>query len=192
MAQVDQIGANYRGLVAAVEPHERDHAGTTRASGEGERAELAKEGLTMALYVSVCLLAATAVVAESADRTDVEAVGLVWGTTLGLSLAHLFAFRLSARLIGAGSVHEHDARIAFAQLAGAVAVAVVCTAPVLLLSSTAQLDVVRLLLAALIALVAWFTARSAGRSRVASLVYALIMLAVASTIAVLKNVLSGH
>ena len=146
----------------------------------------------MALYVSVCLLAATAVIAESADRGHVEVLGLVWGTTVGLALAHLFAFRISARLVGSGTIDEHDARIAVAQLVGAIAVAVLCTAPVLVMSSTSELDAVRLMLAALIGLVAFLTARSGDKSRTTSLVYAVIVLAVALTIAVLKNALAGH
>ena len=146
----------------------------------------------MALYVSVCLLAATAVIAESADRGHVEVLGLVWGTTVGLALAHLFAFRVSARLIGSGTVDEHDLRISGAQLVGAFAVAVLCTVPVLILSPTSELDVVRLVLAALIGLVAYLTARSGARSRTTSLVYAAFVLAVALTIAVIKYVLAGH
>lgn len=157
-----------------------------------ESAELLKEGLTMALYVSVCLLAASAVVAESPERNHVEALGLVWGTTLGLALAHLFAFRVSARLISSGTVDEHDVRISVAQLLGAIAVAALCTGPVVLMPATSELDAVRLLLAGLVALVAFLTARRGGKSLTISLAYGMVVLVVALAVAVVKNLLSGH
>src|SRR3712207_7841341 len=39
------------------------------------------------------------------------------GVTLGLALAHWFAFRVSARLVGAGKIRRHDVASASAQLA---------------------------------------------------------------------------
>jgi len=49
----------------------------------------------MALYVAICLMASLVVIPESAvAHTNV--VGLIWGVTLGLALAHWFAFRVSA------------------------------------------------------------------------------------------------
>lgn len=154
--------------------------------------ELRKEALTMALYVSVCLLAALAALDESADQGQVEMMGLVWGTTVGLALAHLFAFRLSARLVGSGTVDRRDGEISIAQLVGAISVAVICTVPILPLSATAERDVVRLTLAGLIGLIAYFTARSGGVPRHRALLYAFFMLVAALAIAVTKNVLAHH
>lgn len=145
----------------------------------------------MALYVSVCLLAALAAVAES-DRSHAEVLGLVWGTTVGLALAHLFAFRVSARLVGSGSVERRDVQTSLAQLVGAMAVAVSCTVPVLVFPSSAELDAVRWLLAGFIAMVAYLTARSGGASRHRALIYGCWMLGIALAIAVIKNVLAGH
>ncbi len=153
--------------------------------------DLRKEAFTMALYVSVCLLAASAAIAES-DRSHVEVLGLVWGTTIGLALAHLFAFRVSARLVGSGSVQQRDLQTALAQLVGAMAVAAVCTVPVLVFPTSAELDVVRWLLAGFIALVAYLTARSGGTPRHRALIYGCWVLVVALVIVVIKNVLAGH
>jgi len=77
-------------------------------------------------------------------------------------------------------------------LVGAVGVAVLATIPVLLWPATAELDVVRELLALFIGFVGFQVARSSGAGRVRSLVYGASLLAVAVTVAVLKNVLSGH
>src|SRR5262245_34736965 len=82
-------------------------------------ADLRKEAYTMALYVSICLLAALTAphLAE-----DIGAYKIVWGTTLGLAIAHWFAFRVSAQLVAAGQLRSHDADLSAAQLTGAAAV----------------------------------------------------------------------
>ena len=146
----------------------------------------------MAMYVAVCLLAALTAVAEQASDGHVRALGIIWGTTVGLTLAHVFAFRVSARVVAQGRIRRSDADAIVAQLVGAVGVAVLATIPVLLWPSTGELDVVRELLALFIALVGFQVARSSGAGRVRSLVYGASLLAVAVTVAVLKNVLSGH
>lgn len=161
--------------------------------GSVERsAELRREAYTMALYVSVCLLAALTAVEERADAGHVDVLVLVWGTTVGLALAHWFAFRLSARLVAAGTMPRREAAIAGAQVAGALAVAALATVPVIVLPATAELDVVRLVLAGFVAAVAVAVARSGGASMARSLVYAVAVLVAAATIALLKNVLGGH
>jgi hypothetical protein len=67
----------------------------TQANDE-RRVEIGLESSTMVLYVSVVLLAALVALDTSADIiSDTELLGLIWGTTLGLALAHYFAFRVS-------------------------------------------------------------------------------------------------
>ena len=69
------------------------------------RLELGKEALTMALYVAICLMAAFIAIPDSAIE-DTNEMALIWGITLGLALAHWFAFRVSARMVGlARSAH---------------------------------------------------------------------------------------
>jgi hypothetical protein len=153
--------------------------------------EARKEAYTMALYVAVCLLAALTAMAEQADAGHVDVFKVIWGTTVGLALAHLFAFRVSARLVAAGTIRRQDAESAAAQLAGALVV-VLATVPVLVLPGPSELDVVRDLLAAFVAAVGYAVARNAGAGRGRAAAYAATILIVAVTIAVLKNVLSGH
>ena len=50
----------------------------------------------MALYVSIILLGAMVTVGSS--HTNRELLSLIWGTTIGLTLAHFFAFRIASRL----------------------------------------------------------------------------------------------
>jgi hypothetical protein len=58
---------------------------------------LRKEAWTMALYVAVCLIAALTAL-ESVTAVPGHILGLVWGTTVGLAVAHVFAFRIAGRL----------------------------------------------------------------------------------------------
>src|SRR5262245_24185185 len=154
--------------------------------------ELRKEAFTMALYVAICLLAALSVVAEHGEGAHAGTFKIVWGTTLGLALAHWFAFRVSSRLVASGSVRRQDAAAAAAQLAGAAAVALLATVAILLFPDSAELDAVRLVLAALIALVGYAVARGAGATTARSIAYGVSILLVATAVAVVKNVLAGH
>jgi hypothetical protein len=154
--------------------------------------ELFKEGLTMALYVAVCLLAALAALPDDPERREVSVFVVIWGTTVGLALAHWFAFSLSARLVAAGTVRRHDAAASVAQLVGAVAVAVLATVPVLFLGEGAELSVVRFVLAGFIAVVGFAVARSSGAATHRAATYAVVVLVVAGTIVTVKHVLSGH
>jgi hypothetical protein len=155
------------------------------------RSEVRKEALTMALYVAICLLASLIVIPESGvEHTHV--MGLIWGITLGLALAHWFAFRLSARMVGAGTVRSSDVELAGAQLLGAAGVAVWASVGVLLLPESAEVEGAEFLLAALISLIGFAVARGAGATLLRAVVYALFVLALAVAIAALKNLLAGH
>lgn len=146
----------------------------------------------MALYVAVCLLAALSAVAERADAGHADVLAIIWGTTVGLALAHWFAFRLSARLVAAGALGREEAELVGAQVVGALATALLATVPVLLLPATAELDVVRLVLAGFVAGVGFAVARGGGAGRGRALAYAGGVLVLTVTISVAKNVLSGH
>ncbi len=134
----------------------------------------------MAFYVSICLLAALAAVGETAQ---VDVFKIVWGTTVGLALVHWFAFRLSARLVGGGGFGREDAELAAAQLAGALAIAMIASVPVLLFPDSAELDVARMRLAALIAVAGFAVARASGAGMGKSAAYAVVILGTAVAIA---------
>ena len=59
-------------------------------------------------------------------------MGLVWGTTVGLAVAHVFAFRIAGRLVHDGELPKADRIISVVQMAAAAAVAVIVSVPVLL------------------------------------------------------------
>jgi hypothetical protein len=161
-----------------------------RSAHADEDVELRKEAFTMALYVAMCLLAAFAAVAESTAEDHVFEI--VWGTTVGLALAHWLAFGVSARLVAAGHVRRHDARAAVAQLLGAAAVALLATVPVIIFPASVELDVVEFVLAFFIAVVGYAVSRSSGATRIRSLVYGATLLIVAGFVVLVKIALTSH
>jgi hypothetical protein len=161
------------------------------SSGRHEQVvELRKEASTMALYVAICLLAAFAALPETDAHARV--IGIIWGVTVGLALAPWFAFRVSARMVGAGSLRPHDVESAGAQLAGAAGVALLASIPVVLFPASVELELVELLLAAFIAVVGFAVARGGGATRARAMVYALSVLVIAVAIALVKNGLASH
>ncbi len=50
----------------------------------------------MALYVAICLIAAL-IALENVTFVPGDILGLVWGTTVGLAVAHVFAFRMASQ-----------------------------------------------------------------------------------------------
>lgn len=144
----------------------------------------------MALYVALCLLAALAAVPESSAQEHVREI--IWGTTLGLALAHWFAFRVSAKLVAQGAVRRHDAETAVAQLLGALAVAVIASVPALLLPASVEIDVTEFVLAGFIGIVGYAVARSSGANRGRSVLYGGMLLVVAEIVVIVKIALTGH
>ena len=152
-------------------------------------AELRREAYTMGLYVAVCLLAAGA--AAPTDHPP-HVIGLIWGVTIGLALAHWFAFRVSTRFVAGGVVDRSDIEMAAAQLAGAAGVAVLATIPVLLFPTSLEFRAVGFLLAAFVGLIAYVAKRKGGASPTSALGYALVVLVAAATVVEVKNLLAGH
>ncbi|WGL52446.1 hypothetical protein P5P86_01145 [Nocardioides sp. BP30] len=163
---------------------------TAASEAQDETLDLRRETFTMALYVAICLLAAMLAVPE--DSEHAHALGIVWGISIGLVLAHLFAFRLATRLVNLGAFDAEDARLAAAQLAGGIAAAVLASVPVILLPADSEITWAELLLAALIAAAGYAVARRAAAHPLTAIAYGLVMLALAVGVALLKNHLAGH
>ncbi len=153
--------------------------------------QLRKEAYTMALYLAICLLGALIALTPH-EESEAQVIAIIWGVTIGLALAHWFAFRVSATLVSDGKVRRHDLNAASAQLAGAAAVAALASIPVVVSPKSAELEAAELTLAAFIGLVGYAVARSGNASRLRSVVYAVIVLTGAVVIAIIKNTLAGH
>jgi hypothetical protein len=135
-------------------------------SGSDKR-EWVREAMTMALYISLSLLAVlvalpTTHIAPSGTRAAVTVVA----TAVGLVLAHYVAFRLSSRLVDQGLITGESLELLGAQLSGALPVAIAAAIPPLVLGGTSGRLVSELLLVAFVAGVGYRAARqSAGPGR---------------------------
>ena len=159
--------------------------------------ELRHEAATMALYVAIVVEAEllTFWVGYGPDDPSpidgVELIALIWGTTIGLALAHLFAFRLAARAFVREGQNSHG-QVAAAQLLGAAAVAALCSIPGLFASDDNDLRFSLYVPEIIIGVAGYLTARTSGRSRSASLAIGLGAAAVGLSIAVAMTTLAGH
>jgi hypothetical protein len=150
----------------------------------------------MVLYVSVVEIAE---LAEShfAHGRVTGAVGeqllaIVWGTAVGLALAHWFAFGLAALAFRGERPTRRVTYIGLAQLGGAMFVAAVSSLPVLVLSDVRAEETTGDVSALVIGIVAYLIARSSGKPRVASLFYGVTGLALGVLVALVKSALAAQ
>jgi hypothetical protein len=163
-----------------------------------ERNEIFREAVVMVLYVSVVEIAELAALPEDhfTGKTTGPVGGallaILWGTAIGLAIAHWFAFRLAAPAFRGERLTSLDTKVGLAQVGGAVFVAVISSIPVVLFSEQTGRDVAADLPAVIIGFVGYLVARRAGRGRVASFFFGLVALALGLLVAEVKNLLSGH
>jgi hypothetical protein len=168
----------------AVEPHEVEDE-VEDASHARERL---REGVTMALYISLSLLAVLVAqptsLAPGASKSPALTIVL---TSVGLIVAHWLAFRLSTRLVHRGQLSAANVELIGAQLIGGLAVTVVAVIPVLLIGGFGGVLAAELLLLAFIAVVGYVAARSVPLSRPRALVYVAIVVAFALVVLWVKG-----
>ena len=153
----------------------------------------------MVLYVSVVEIAELASLPEDhfAHGLVTGAVGdqllaILWGTAVGLALAHWFAFGLAAPAFRGERPSHLDAQIGLAQLAGAILVATLSSLPVLLFSNVRAQEWTGDVPALLVGVVGYLVARQTRRSRLASLFYGIMGLALGILVALIKAMVAAH
>jgi len=158
---------------------------------EPHHLELIREAVTMALYISLSLLAVLlATQTPTADDGRVQVALTTLFTGLGLVAAHHIAFRMSSRLVNAGRLDDHSRHALGAQALGGIPVAVLAMLPVLVLGVEPGALVSELLLLGLVCVVGWRAVRQAvSRGRAAA--YLLTTVTIASGVIVLK-LITGH
>jgi hypothetical protein len=170
--------------IAAAREHELANHGHETAK------HLRREALTMGLYVSITLLAALSATAEeTTSKRDVLAI--VWGTTVGLALAHWLAFGLAVRLVHPTSDNADLDQQLFAQMTAAATVAFIATVPVLFLPEHLGRPGARFAAAGVIGVVTYGEARSFGAPRTKAVRLAAVALVLALLVAGIKYGL-GH
>jgi hypothetical protein len=149
-----------------------------------------RESITMGLYLTISLLAV--LTAQPPAEVSAPAVlAAVWGTTIGLALAHWLAFQLTARLFAGRRLRSHDRMTMVGQAVAALVVAVLASVP-LLLNASSGLATSRTLLAGLVGLFAFGAARRHGGSFGHATVYALAVVTIALSVSIGKYLLTGH
>jgi len=169
-----------------------DGAAPARASLSWAQREQLREGVLMALYIGLSLLAVL-VVSPSPDAEDTarEVAGTVFLTALGLVLAHQVAFRLSTRLVNRGELNTEARSALRAQWVAGLAVSVAAAIPVLLLGGDDGLLLSELIMLGLVATVAYAVGRAAGRGRLRSLLYVASLTLVVGVVLAVK-IAVGH
>lgn len=148
-----------------------------------------REAFTMALYTSITLLGALTV--TGGHDSDVDVLAIVWGTTVGLALAHWFAFGLAVRLVDPTSEKAEVERHLVVTLSAAAAVAVLASAPVIVLSEDLDRAAARFAAAACIGGASFAQSRSFGASTGRATRIAAIALVLGLAVASLKHAV-GH
>jgi hypothetical protein len=149
-----------------------------------------RESITMALYITISLLAVLTA-QPPGDVTASAVLTVVWGTTLGLTLAHWLAFQLTARLFAGAELPSHDRMAMVGQAVAAIGVACLVSVP-LMLDASSGLALSRSILAGLVGLFAFGAARRHGGSVGRAMIYALVVVAIALSVAIGKYLLTGH
>jgi hypothetical protein len=151
--------------------------------------DVVREAVTMALYISLSLLAVF-VALPAGVLKDAPSVALTVGlTAVGLVLAHQVAFRLSTQLVHRGVIDPQSRRLLSAQLIGGGAVTVLAILPTLIFGSGAIVWT-GVLLVGVVAVVGYLAARSVPRSRIRSLLYAGIVVAIVEGVLLVKGLAS--
>ena len=155
-----------------------------------EDIEVLREAVTMALYISLSLLAVLAAVPGEILRQRSAVAFTVGLTSLGLVLAHQVAFRLSTRLLHRGVLSPVARRLLGAQLIGGLAVTFVAVLPIVIVGSDA-LPWTFVLLLGFVAVVGYVAARSVPVSRLRAVLYVAGVVVVALSVLIIK-LLVGH
>lgn len=144
----------------------------------GHRQARFREGLTMALYIGLSLLAV--MVALPRDVTaafNPHPAVTLFLTSIALLVAHQLAFRLSARLTHRGEIASEHLDLLAAQLVGGLAVTAVAVIPVLIFEGRTGVIVAELALLGFISVVGYASARTVhGRGRALLYVLGVIVL----------------
>ena len=119
----------------------------------------------MALYVAIALLAALAAI--NPDRfTRRETLLLIWGTALGLAVAHYVAFRLASSIAKPRHLSREDVRTAGVQFLGAMSVPAMCTLTGLVFADDdSAVEVAELTLAGMLGVTGYLAGRGNGAKR---------------------------
>ncbi|MEZ0283811.1 MAG: hypothetical protein ACAH79_01070 [Thermoleophilia bacterium] len=167
----------------APDPHE---TATLDAFDEITRRELAREAVTMALYVSITLLAALIAIPSDDVPGTLHTAALIWGGAASLALAHWLAFDVSARLFRTVHLDRLHRLSGPVSLAAALLVALVATIPILVAPDDIASEVTICVLAFILAVAGYGVGRRSGAGLLRALAGAVLLLAIAGVVVAIK------
>jgi hypothetical protein len=147
---------------------------------------LRREADMMGLYLAIALIAALSAGKDRAPHTELDVLWIVWGTTVGLALAHWFAVILSARLVRDPAPHHTPLELLYSQMVMASCLAAVATLVVLVVPSDFDRVGARLTAAVSVAVIVLVESRAGGSSASRGIRDGLIALVIAVVIAMAK------
>ena len=144
----------------------------------------------MGLYLSIVLLAL--LVGFGGGGTSQDEVALLWGTSIGLSLAHFVAFRLTEVFArGDPKPNSEDGWIALGLVLAAVAITGLATVPYLFDLSTLDASTVSsVLLFGVIGGTGFGCVRQVGGSTSRAVAFAVMVVAIAAVVTAVKFTLT--
>lgn len=158
------------------------------ATDEGHRQARVREGLTMALYIGLSLLAVMVALPRNVTAAlDPHPAVTLFLTSISLLIAHQLAFRLSARLAHQGALGAEHLDLLAAQVVGGLAVTTVAVVPVLLFEGTTGVVIAELALLAFISAVGYASARTIHMSRARALLSVLGVIAIVLVVLGIKE-----
>jgi hypothetical protein len=151
----------------------------------------------MMLYVSIVLLAELAAIPTDHNGgvhgpTGWSLIEIIWGTTIGLALAHYFAFTIATHGLSQGRLTGEDRVEALAEIGGAAVVALMASIPVLLFSPAREQEIVPAVLVLLVGTIAFGVERSNGHSRKTALIYGVGALVIGFLVVTVKEAVAYH
>jgi hypothetical protein len=150
-----------------------------------------REAVNLVLYLCL-VLAAEFVGLSTAAPDEAVAVEVIWGTTVGLTVAHIFAFDVAARLFAGGRLDRSARAAAILQVFAAITLAGLLSLPFLILGQAASMRLDGFLIAAVVGVTAYAVGRKAGRSQAQCLVLGASGVILAAAVVLLKLKLSAH
>ena len=167
----------------ASDPHE---TAPPDAFEEITRRELAREAVTMILYVSITLLAALVALPSDDVPGTLHTAALIWGGAAGLALAHWLAFDVGARLFETARLDRLHRLGGPVSLAAALAVALVASIPILIAPDDVASEVAISVLAFILAAAGFAVGRRSGAGLMRALAGGVILLVAAGLVVAIK------
>ncbi|MCL3861910.1 hypothetical protein [Actinotalea sp. K2] len=159
----------------------RTHVRATRSD-----LSLRREADMMAFYLGLTLLVALNVTRDEAPPPLPELLLVIWGTTVGLAVAHWFALTLAAFLVRDPNMHHTPGEMLMSQVVMAGVLAIVASVAVVLVPVHMEVLTARVAVALFIGVLVTMEARSNGSALPRALAVGVAALGVAMILATIK------